>query len=234
MKRNYLICKPAIPALLVLMLFLSGCSTTSVISSSRGKASDPALQKIWQQHRSQLQGIADWTLTGKLGLRSPDKNGSARLSWQQRDQSYHIDFTDPLGRNSLQLVGNPDYATIRVPNQKPVTTDEPEALLFDNIGWMIPISELPHWILGYPAPDTPAVYNLNTEGRLATLSQSGWYLEFLGYQQVGLLWLPKKISIEQDDIKLKFVISQWTVNTSTISKRHPDHKNAASTVVQYR
>jgi outer membrane lipoprotein LolB len=212
------------------MLFLSGCSTTTIISPSQEKLSEPALEKKWQRHRSHLQGIADWTLTGKLGLRSPNKNGSARLTWQQQDQNYRIDFTDPLGSNALQLAGNPDYTTIRVPNQKPVTTAEPEALLFGNIGWTIPISELPHWILGSPAPDIPAVYNLDTEGRLASLSQSGWHLEFLSYQQVGQLWLPKKISIEQDDIKLKFVISQWTVSASTMTDLTPNHQNSAPAV----
>ncbi len=193
------------------LLVLSACSITPKTQTPQAILPDQAPDKNWQSRHAQLLKLDNWALTGKLGLRSPQKNGSARLNWQQQDQNYRLQFSDPLGRNALQLSGNSIRTTVLVPNQEPVTTTEPEKILFQQIGWEIPVNELPHWVLGSPAPNRPATYSLNSDGRLTTLKQAGWQLEYESYQPAGLLWLPRKLSMRRGDVHLKLVIHQWSI-----------------------
>jgi len=53
-------------------------------------------------------------------------------------------------------------------------------------------------------------------GRLQTLSQQGWAIEYLNYVEHNGLSLPSKIRIKNDHVRLKLIVKNWHTPNDTI------------------
>ena len=90
-----------------------------------------------------------------------------------------------------------------------------ETLLQGLQGWQLPVSGLRYWLLGIPVPDKK--YQLLSwleNNQLHVMQQDGWHIEFRQYQQVGEIWLPRKIfmhRLDNTDIDVRVVIRSWSV-----------------------
>ncbi len=203
--------KPAhrLRVLILSALFLSllnGCSTQP----------RPRIDN-WDNYQAQLGKLTQWQLSGKLGVRVPPNDqhsahsgGSAYLHWQQQPGDYAIRFSGPFGQGTTWIKGSPDGVYLEQAGQPRLRAGTPEELLFQALGWNIPISDLFYWIRGIPAPWAPIDQLQKTEfGSLARLQQSGWQLAFSHYNAVGPWQLPGKIVAERDGLRLILVIKDW-------------------------
>ena len=77
------------------------------------------------------------------------------------------------------------------------------------LGWQLPVSNLLWWIRGLPAPDSRSRVSLDGNGRLATLQQDDWHVEYLGYAEENGLTLPSRIKLEGRDLQITLVIKDW-------------------------
>lgn len=183
-----------------LLCLLTGCAQQGVISPPEANTpSDP----------SQL---LHWQISGKLGLRHPEKSGSANLLWTQRHDDIDIRLSGPLGSGSTRIQSHNGNYTLQSGNSLSEAADSPEALMLSQVGWSLPVSELPYWIKGTPSPNHPiTALTRDQQGHLQHLQQQGWQIDYSRYHPANPIALPAKITLKRSDIKATLIIGQWNL-----------------------
>jgi outer membrane lipoprotein LolB len=192
------------PLLLLVFLLATGCV-------HRGSLTPP--QNV-QEHQRQLQAIADWQLTGKLGIRTADDSGSASLKWAQQLANYQINLSGPLGQKRMIITGTPDKVRLEQTGEPVQEAKTAEALIKKSVGWTLPVTQLAYWVRGVPAPKLRITHlQQNENGLLDQLHQGDWIISYSNYRDQGFngatLPLPGKITAEYKDVRLVLVIREW-------------------------
>ncbi|MNV72922.1 Outer-membrane lipoprotein LolB precursor [compost metagenome] len=159
--------------------------------------------------KQQLTALDGWQIDGKIGIRAPKDSGSGTLFWLQRQDYYDIRLSGPLGRGAARLTGRPGDVTLEVANQGRYTAPSPDALLEEQMGWKLPVSNLAWWVRGLPAPSSKSRLSLDADSRLASLEQDGWKVEYTAYTQQNGYWLPERIKLHGRDLDVTLVIKAW-------------------------
>jgi outer membrane lipoprotein LolB len=180
--------------------FLGACSTTRT-------APDHAIE--WNLHQDANSQLSQWKLQGKIGVKTSSKASSAYFNWTQADGDYHILLNGPLGQGATHIEGGEGHASLLQRGKPPRVSQSPEALIEQELGWHIPVSELFWWIRGLPAPNDQTVTVLNELGLLDELQQSGWQVNFSRYQQVNSYRLPGKLVMQRPELRVTLLISRW-------------------------
>ena len=188
-----------------LIALLAGCAGLTSREALEGEGS-PAL---WQSHKQQIGSLDAWQISGKVGIRAPQDSGSGTLFWLQRQDYYDIRLSGPLGRGAARLTGRPGAIQLEVANQGRYQAASPEQLLQQQLGLNLPVSHLLWWIRGLPAPDSRSRLTLDSDSRLAQLSQAGWQVEYLRYAEQGGYWLPERLKLSGHDLQITLVIKDW-------------------------
>jgi outer membrane lipoprotein LolB len=193
-------------------ILLGGCSLFQPAPAPL----DQEHQYSWSALRPALTQLEDWSLSGKIGLRTPEHALSAAINqWQQHGEIFDIQLSSTFfGLGQSRLMGNPAFLMIEQSGEEPVSSDQPEALLEQALGLPLPVTALMHWIKGAPYPDTDFVPRFHASGLLHTLQQNDWILEFDHYGEQGSarLPLPGRIKLQRGEIRITLVIKEWILN----------------------
>ena len=211
----------------IIIVLLSGCASQTPRTTSPTSSSPPHEQRPSGTHSEPYPSTEDphaapeyttedlqqWQVQGKLGIRVPGDSGSVYFNWKQGNDDFAIHLSGPLGQGSSWLHGNEHRVSLQQGNREPVYADNMEALMHSTLGWALPVSELYFWIRGIPAPDIAVTHQAyNDANRLVQLQQQGWQLTFERYRQTSNLHLPGKLIAKRDNIKLTFIIKNWTLD----------------------
>lgn len=185
--------------------------TGFVVDTDVEGVEDP--KQVWWDHRTELLGLKSWTAIGKLSIRSEDDAWVAALNWRQDGDAYRIRLGGPLGQGGLELVGDASSVTLKTADNKTYTADDPEQLLYETVGWRIPLSGLRYWILGRTEPRVRVdSIQINKAGRVLMVEQSGWQVRYLRYNDFERLVLPTKAALETEHLSAKVLVTRWTLD----------------------
>ncbi len=188
---------------LLLTLGLTACTTMPMQVAPENK---PVPYSDRQQN---LVNLKNWNLSGKIAIRTQKDNLSATLQWHQKLNSYTISLFGPLGTYSLIMTGRPGLVTLATSDGKKITANSPEALIAQQTGWKLPVSDLYYWVRGLSVPNIPAQKQLDAYHHLTVLVQKGWHIQYLRYTTAHNLDLPSKIFMDHPGLNLKIIISEW-------------------------
>ena len=192
-----------------LMLMLAACQSFRPAEQLTGSGS-PAL---WHEHRDRISQFDAWDINGKLAVRSPAQSGSGVLFWLQRQDYFDIRVTGPLGQGATRLTGRPGQIRLTTP-QHDLQAASAEALMQEQLGWNLPVSNLLWWVRGLPAPGSRHTLQLNDDSLAARLEQTGWQLEYSRYQSLpDGSRLPERILLNGPHLQLTLVVKQWQART---------------------
>lgn len=187
---------------LVFFVFLTACST---LAPPSGKP----LAQSWKERQQALEQMNSWKLQGAIAVRSASDGGSASLNWQQSGQTYTISLFGPLGANAVQIYGRPGLVRLQTTEGKEFYAPDAEQLLYKQLGWKLPVSNLYYWARGLPVPSLPAQQEFDQYHRLTRLTQQNWQLWFKQYAVFNQRELPTKIVLTHPQLNIKIVIYQW-------------------------
>ena len=88
-----------------------------------------------------------------------------------------------------------------------------EMLVREQVGWPVPIEMLGWWVRGLAAPGPVQQRTLDEEGRLSTLQQEGWAIEYSRYGEVGEVAMPSRMTARQDDRSVKIAVKRWQLSS---------------------
>ena len=195
---------------LLAILLLTGCASLPDPALTKAVAvADP--EAAWQQRKAKLADVNVWRLRGRVSLRSEEESLILKVDWQQQSQTiFKILLSGPFS-SMLQLSGNGSNVELNDGEQRLYAPDA-ESLLFEHTGIRMPVNGLRYWMLGLPQPDRQVrALKLDVAGRLASLQQDEWQVDIQGYQQHNGEILPAKLLINNHQLKVRFIIDQWTL-----------------------
>ncbi len=190
------------------VLLFSGCASLSPLAP---EAPSERVSQLWRQHIQSVGAQTDWTLSARIAAHSEDDGWNGKLHWQQKKDSYQVSFNAPFGQGGLQLDGGPQYVEMRTSDGQTMIATDVESLLFQQLGWRLPLNSLRYWVRGVPVPtgETAPLLSFDEEGRLARLQQFHWQIEYPAYRPSDGLMLPRKVYLENGELSVRLVIDRW-------------------------
>ncbi len=190
-----------------LFLFVfSGCAIQQPVSVNK-------TTRDWDSNKLKLEQLHAWKLNGRIGIRLENESGSASLSWEQNGQDYVIRIIAAFGRGTVELHGNNAGVTMRDANNQVLQARDPETLLQAYLGWQVPLTGLNYWIRGIPDPAAEIrTLILDEDARIMRLLQGDWQILYTSYIQMDQLNLPRKLTLENQALKIKLTIRQWDLS----------------------
>ncbi|MEM6513321.1 MAG: lipoprotein insertase outer membrane protein LolB [Pseudomonadota bacterium] len=188
---------------LIACLLLAGCATTG-----RVEVDLPALGD-WEQRRSLLADADDWSLTGRIGIRSDDDGFNARFRHTQDGRRFDATLSGPLGVGTIRVAGDTRAIVLTDKDGEQLTLSNPEADLLRLYGWTIPLDSLKYWALGIPDPAVAATPVIDDAGRLTSLEQRGWRVDIDRYREYAGQQLPARITATSTTTRVRLVVDRW-------------------------
>lgn len=171
----------------------------------------------WPTHQASVSAIEDWQLRGRLNVRQDRANDTVNLVWEQRgNASFDIRFSGTLGLGATAVRGDASGVVVEKSGEEPLHLANLEELSRVYLDFDFPAANLLYWVRGLPVPNLPAEASWTEDAKLATLEQSDrqgrrWHLSFDRYDDSAGLALPGRIRLEQDDLRLTFLINDWQI-----------------------
>lgn len=187
-------------SIVICVSFLAACSGLDTTVP-------PTSTSSWESHQAELKELRSWEISGKIGIKTPDSNNSASLKWLQEEQNYQIDIRGPWGQGGASISGQPGKVTVDVASEGTFEGPDPEFILYQQLGWELPISDIYWWIRGLPAPNKPYQHIL-LDNRLQSLQQNGWEIQYLRYNSLSPA-LPRKLKLNRNGLNITVVVNSW-------------------------
>ena len=168
------------------------------------------------EHFQLLAQMENWSLRGRLNIRSGESSDTININWQQAQDEFEINLSGTLGLGAVRISGKPGRVVIEKAGEAPIIASTLQEISSDILGYAFPASSLLYWIKGIPAPGSKADISRNAEGFVATLSQldrqgTRWELQYDRYQNINHHILPGRIRLEQSPYRLTFVVNSWGI-----------------------
>lgn len=189
----------------LIIVLLAGCST----APKSPDLSEKQKQALWERNLPRLEAVDNWFLSGRLGLRTPQRSGSMSIEWQQQKPDFKIYLDGPFGQSIAEITGNKYQVSAKMPDGQEVYGATPESLMLQLTGWDFPISSLKYWVKGIPAPGEKAQIQLDDQGYAQKLQQYGWKVEYLRLSEYKGVQVPTRLRASSGDIQLTLVVSDW-------------------------
>ncbi|GHE22454.1 lipoprotein insertase outer membrane protein LolB [Halomonas urumqiensis] len=189
-------------ALLLMIVLMAGCA---------GRAPAPEGERAagqWDDQMTRLEALDTWMLAGKAGLRTPEDSTSANLDWSQHPHYYRLLISGPFGSGRSTLEGREGRFSLTTSEGR-FEAETPEALMQEQLGWSLPVSSLADWVRGLPGEHGDHTLEEDELGFPQRLEQDGWEIDYRDWTQAEGLWLPRRMVMNYDDVRVTLVITQW-------------------------
>lgn len=182
------------------VLVLSGCASVPIEPEGRYEI----------QARESLYKLERWSFEGRVAITGKKEAWQANINWDHTTNDEKIKLAGPLGQGAtlIQLTG--DSVTIDRGDNKPLTSTQPELFINQQLGLFVPVKSLRYWGIGVPEPSSR--YNLTPTG----FTQAGWLIDYKQTKTVNGRVMPYKITVSNEQLKLKLIIDQWVLNDAAV------------------
>lgn len=186
------------------LLFLNSCSTAP-------KELPKDIEEKTQEFS--LEQIKTWIFSGRIGVKTSDKNVAANFDWTQKNNFFNISMSGPLGAGRIKMSGTPTNATVIDSKNLAHKTNNINTEFTKITGYTVPISNIFYWIKGQAAPSSVHKVNYSKSNKTKTIVQDGWTIKYQNFTFIKDkdLYLPEKISISKNDVFIKVIIKNWKV-----------------------
>ena len=203
--------------LCLILILLNACSglptqtesTVTVTKSSLGEKE----KLVLLERRQSLASLKQWAIFGRMSLQTPDEIWTGKLEWHQFPLDYKILFSTPTGQGAIKIRGDEDYVVLETSKGQSLIGDDEESLLYDQLGWNLPIDSLRQWILGTSELNQLSKITLDEAGNIRQLLYPEWEVKYLQFQKVENYLLPKKLFITGRNMKFRIVIDKWLLRS---------------------
>ena len=156
--------------------------------------------------RLHLYELEHWSFEGRLALTGQKDSWSANIAWEHGPDEEKIKLSGPLGQGAvvIQVTGN--IVTIDRGGNDVQTSTQPEEFINQQLGMFVPVRSLRYWVVGLPEPAQS--YRETDTG----FNQARWLSEYKQMQSVDGESMPRKMTVMNEQVKLKVIIDHWVLN----------------------
>ena len=184
---------------LLIIAGLNGCATFI------GAGQTPRLT----QFQEKLYSVKNWTLDGRIAVKAGQEGWNANLFWEHDVGQDRLRIYGPFSQGAVSIILQGHMVYINEGNGIVTSSHDPDDLLQKRLGFSVPLSSLRFWVLGLPAPDNQYRAELDDKGGLKGFEQQAWVLGYESFENVDNFVMPKKMTIQGNQVRLRLVVDQW-------------------------
>ncbi|MGX2041977.1 lipoprotein insertase outer membrane protein LolB [Methylocaldum sp. MU1018] len=155
--------------------------------------------------------LKSWRLEGRIGVQTANDAWQANLFWEHDTNQDRLRVSGPFSQGMVSIVLQKDLIYINEGGGVTESSRDPDAMLKDRLGFVVPLSSLRYWITGLPDPNRDHTPLYEEAGSLRGFRQSGWTLRFERYMTVDDRVMPQKMAIQGPEVKLKLIADNWRI-----------------------
>jgi outer membrane lipoprotein LolB len=157
-----------------------------------------------QLERKPRQDV-EFDLSGRLAARYGNEAFSGNIAWRHAKSADEMLITSALGAGVARILREGNAVTLTTAEPREYRAADAEALTEEVLGFRVPLAGLADWVRGRPSSESPASAEYALDGRLLSLQQQGWNIEYLDYQDKR----PSRLRLTYPGIELRLAISEW-------------------------
>lgn len=194
-------CWLAVPAALA----LSACAPTARLAV-------PAADVGADARAVRLEALPRWALAGRIAVSDGREGGSGRIDWTQDGESFDISVRAPVAGGSWRLSGDRSLAQLDGVGEQPLRDRDAESLLARELGWRLPMAQVPDWVRGLPADPADARIEAGADGLPAVLHEAGWTVEYRDWTAVAGLAMPRRLVARRAPFEVRIAVQRWVLD----------------------
>lgn len=189
--------------LLLPLLLLAGCGSFSLFPDASEPRRVTALVG---------QPVEVFDLEGRLSVRSEDKTFSGGLAWHRAIASETLLLNSPLGQGVAEIRREGGGVMLTDSEGRQYRAESGEMLLHRVVGISLPVDGLVYWLSALPRPEGSHEALVDPEGKVLSLSQDGWRIDYDRYQSRAGRWLPGRIFARRgESLEFRLVVDEWII-----------------------
>jgi outer membrane lipoprotein LolB len=190
--------------LLLLILALASC-----VSPPVRRAPDVALLQAQAAREAALAAHPDWALSGHIAISDGKDGGSGRIDWKQHGTDFDIRLSAPVTRQSWRLVREGNHVRLEGLEGGTREGTDAQALLYQALGWLVPVDALGAWARGARATSNAAKLQFGADGLPSLLTEDDWSVDYRVWDTASDPPRPKKVFASQGDAKVRLSVDSW-------------------------
>ena len=151
------------------------------------------------------EGPLEFDLAGRLAARYNGESFTGNLSWQHGRGGDEVLISSPLGQGIARIVREQGEVVLTTAKREEYRAADAESLTEKVLGFRLPLSGLADWVRARPSGGHAFHIERTPEGRVRSLQQRGWRIEYLRYDGER----PALLQLSYPGIELRLAITQW-------------------------
>lgn len=147
----------------------------------------------------------EFDVAGRLAARYGNESFSGNLIWRHARNGDEMMITSPIGAGIAHIVREGNSVVLTTAEPREYKASDAESLTEEVLGFRVPLAGLADWVRARPSARAAAQTEYGDDGRLRSLEQLGWKIEYQEYQGT----LPSRMRLTYPGIELRLAISQW-------------------------
>lgn len=185
-------------AALLVLAALGGCAAAPVATTGFVPA-DPS-------------AYAAWTASGRLAIAANGQGGSGSFTWEQHSDSTTLSLRGPLGTGALRVTAQGDDLSVTDDQGRSLDAGQTRELLRERLGADLPWSDLRYWMLGVPAPQSPANVTDSAKVPLRVIEQADWRVGYDAFRPTEGVSLPTRFTATREGVRIRVMVDEWQVS----------------------
>ncbi len=151
-------------------------------------------------------------MDGRIAVQSGEKAWQANLFWEHEPQQDRLRLSGPWSQGLVSIILQKDLIYLNEGGGVTTLSKDPDAMLREKLGFVVPLASLRYWVLGRPNPALSShsgTAHESDEDR--AFEQSGWQIQIQSTSPVDGWLLPQKLVAQGAGVKLKIVTDQWVI-----------------------
>jgi outer membrane lipoprotein LolB len=157
------------------------------------------------QLQTKVPEDVEFDLSGRLAARYGKEAFTGNVAWRHAKSADEMLITSSLGAGVARIVRDGDSVVLTTAEPREYRAHDAEALTEEVLGFRLPLSGLADWVRGRPSDPAAARADHDEQGRLRSLEERGWKIDYLEYEGK----LPSRMRLTYPDIELRLAISKW-------------------------
>jgi len=149
--------------------------------------------------------VVDFELLGRIAARYGKDAFTGNVPWRHAGGGDEMLISTPLGQGVARIVREGEAVQLTTADGKEFHAPDSESLTERTLGFRLPLEGLADWVRGQPSPDSPARLDKGPDGKLHSLEQRGWKVDYQQYERDR----PALMRLTYQGIEMRLAISEW-------------------------
>lgn len=151
------------------------------------------------------QGALEFQVLGRIAARYAGDGFTGNVDWRHARNGDDMLIGTPLGQGVARIVREGDATQLTTANGREYRAPDAETLTQQALGFRLPLEGMADWVRGQPAPGAVSGKEIYPDGKIKTLLQHDWRIEYLEYDGGK----PRLMQLDYPGVRLRFAITEW-------------------------